>query len=50
LDTFSPEEEKKIMRKVDRRILLLIGFVMPVKQVIAHVLLIESLKLSFGSD
>lgn len=33
LDTFSPEEEKRIMRKVDFRILPLIGLMMLVKQV-----------------
>jgi hypothetical protein len=33
LDTFSPEEEKRIMRKVDWRILPIIGLMMLVKQV-----------------
>lgn len=33
LDTFSPEEEKSIMRKVDWRILPLIGLMQFVKQV-----------------
>lgn len=33
LDTFTPEEEKRIMRKVDWKILPLIGLMMLVKSV-----------------
>jgi hypothetical protein len=33
LDTFTPEEQKKIIRKVDYRILLIVGLIYLVKQV-----------------
>ena len=33
LSTFTPEEEKNIMRKIDRRLLILAGIIYMVKQV-----------------
>lgn len=39
LATFTPEEEKRIMRKVDRRFLLLIGLMYMVKTVRSYCIL-----------
>lgn len=48
LATFTPDEEKKIMRKVDYRILVLFGLIYMCKQVRTHVCIIRLNSLLTG--
>jgi hypothetical protein len=43
LATFTPQDDKDVMRKVDRRFLLLIGILYMTKNVSTHLSIIETL-------